>query len=60
MYNFCVTDDSLVSYVDNHRQFMSAPIEIKRLPFLLQSAIFTAKECVYVKVTEFQLLVKYL
>ncbi len=41
-------DDSLVSDVDNHRRFMSDPIDIIGLPSLLQRAVITGKECVYV------------
>ncbi|MEH2463434.1 hypothetical protein [Nostoc sp.] len=55
-----VFDDSLVSNVDSHRRFMSDPIEIKSLPSLLQRAVITGKECVYVKVSESQSLEKYL
>ncbi|MCC5625326.1 RusA family crossover junction endodeoxyribonuclease [Nostoc sp. CHAB 5715] len=53
-------DDSLVSDVESHRRFMSDPIEIKSLPSLLQRAVMTGKECVYVKVSESQPLEKYL
>ena len=53
-------DDSLVSDVESHRRFMSDPIEIKSLPSLLQRAVITGKECVYVKVSESQPLEKYL
>ncbi|MEH2308372.1 RusA family crossover junction endodeoxyribonuclease [Nostoc sp.] len=53
-------DDSLVSDVESHRRFMSDPIEIKSLPSLLQGAVITGKECVYVKVSESQPLEKYL
>ncbi|MEH2438913.1 MAG: RusA family crossover junction endodeoxyribonuclease [Nostoc sp.] len=53
-------DDSLVSDVESHRRFMSDPIEIKSLPSLLQRAVITGQECVYVKVSESQPLEKYL
>lgn len=53
-------DDSLVSDVESHRRFMSDPIEIKSLPSLLQRAVVTGQECVYVKVSESQPLEKYL
>ncbi|MBX9256455.1 RusA family crossover junction endodeoxyribonuclease [Desmonostoc muscorum CCALA 125] len=53
-------DDSLVSDVDSHRRFMSDPIDIISLPSLLQRAVITGKECVYVKVSESQTLEKYL
>ncbi|MBD2409975.1 crossover junction endodeoxyribonuclease RuvA [Nostoc calcicola FACHB-389] len=53
-------DDSLVSDVDSHRRFMSDPIDIISLPSLLQRAVITGKECVYVKISEFQTLEKYL
>lgn len=53
-------DDSLVSDVDSHRRFLSDPIEIKSLPSLLQRAVITGKECVYVKVSASQPLEKYL
>lgn len=53
-------DDSLVSDVESHRRFLSDPIDTINLPSLLQRAVITGKECVYVKISESQPLQKYL
>ncbi|MEH2064556.1 MAG: RusA family crossover junction endodeoxyribonuclease [Nostoc sp.] len=53
-------DDSLVSDVDSHRRFLSDPIDRINLPSLLQRAVITGKECVYVKISKSQPLEKYL
>ena len=53
-------DDDLVSDVDSHRRYLDESIDLTRLPLLLQNAVSTGQECVYVRVSEAQELGSYL
>lgn len=46
-----IEDDFQVIDIDAHRRMLSEPIETTRLPSLLQKAITTGRECVYVQVS---------
>jgi hypothetical protein len=55
-----IEDDLLVSDVDGHRRFLTERIVLASLPPLLQSALLSGTECVYVRVSKAEDLRSYL
>jgi hypothetical protein len=53
-------DDFQISDIDSHRRFLSEPLDITFLPWLLRAGIVLGTECVYVRISDAQDLRSYL
>ena len=53
-------DDLLISDVESHRRPLTGVFEIAKYPNLLVNGIMSGSECVYVRISESELLENYL